>query len=161
MNKQDVEPQVAEALLDVGVSIPLWRFHLPFRKKPVQLRMTMKRPKLGTQLRIARLYLKIGVTYEKMRDFTKEEQMSFMVEHGHDVCRMIAFTICRGRYSGLLLSPLVSWILLWWVDDVYLQAACTRFVSLLGTKSFENIIRSAEKTNPTVPLNQSQQKKGS
>ncbi|WP_289771951.1 MULTISPECIES: hypothetical protein [Bacteroides] len=161
MNKQDVEPQVAEALLDVGVSIPLWRFHLPFRKKPVQLRMTMKRPKLGTQLRIARLYLKIGVTYEKMRDFTKEEQMSFMVEHGHDVCRMIALTICRGRYSGLLLSPLVSWILLWWVDDVYLQAACTRFVSLLGTKSFENIIRSAEKTNPTVPLNQSQQKKGS
>ena len=123
MNKQDVEPQVAEALLDVGVSIPLWRFHLPFRKKPVQLRMTMKRPKLGTQLRIARLYLKIGVTYEKMRDFTKEEQMSFMVEHGHDVCRMIALTICRGRYSGLLLSPLVSWILLWWVDDVYLQAA--------------------------------------
>lgn len=93
MNKQDVEPQVAEALLDVGVSIPLWRFHLPFRKKPVQLRMTMKRPKLGTQLRIARLYLKIGVTYEKMRDFTKEEQMSFMVEHGHDVCRMIALTI--------------------------------------------------------------------
>ena len=161
MNKQDVEPQVAEALLDVGVSIPLWRFHLPFRKKPVQLRMTMKRPKLGTQLRIARLYLKIGVTYEKMRDFTKEEQMSFMVEHGHDVCRMIALTICRGRYSGLLLSPLVSWILLWWVDDVYLQDACTRFVSLLGTKSFENIIRSAEKTNPTVPLNQSQQKKGS
>lgn len=161
MNKQDVEPQVAEALLDVGVSIPLWRFHLPFRKKPVQLRMTMKRPKLGTQLRIARLYLKIGVTYEKMRDFTKEEQMSFMVEHGHDVCRMIALTICRGRYSGLLLSPLVSWILLWWADDVYLQAACTRFVSLLGTKSFENIIRSAEKTNPAVPLNQSQQKKGS
>ena len=32
-------------------------------------------------------------------------------------------------------------ILLWWVDDVYLQAACTRFVSLLGTKSFENIYK--------------------
>ena len=71
MNKQDLEPQVAEALLDVGVSIPLRSFRLPFRKKPVQIRLTMKRPKLGTQIRIARLYLKMDVTYEKMLNLNK------------------------------------------------------------------------------------------
>lgn len=161
MNKQDVEPQVAEALLDVGVSIPLRSFRLPFRKKPVQIRLTMKRPKLGTQIRIARLYLQMGVTYEKIRNFNKEEQMTFMVEHGKTISRMIALTICRGRFSGFFLSGVLSWILLWLVDDVYLQAACTRFTSLMGTKSFENIIRSAEMTNPMTPLNQSHKMKGS
>lgn len=161
MNKQDLEPQVAEALLDVGVSIPLRSFRLPFRKKPVQIRLTMKRPKLGTQIRIARLYLKMDVTYEKMRNFNKEEQMTFMAEHGKTISRMIALTICRGKLSGFLLSGVLSWILLWLVDDVYLQAACTQFTSLMGTKSFENIIRSAEMTNPMTPLNQSHEIKGS
>lgn len=161
MNKQNVELQGAEALLDIGVSIPLRSFRLPFRKKPVQIRLTMKRPRLGNQVRIARLYLKIGVTFEEMRNFNKEEQMSFMSEHGAKVSLIVALTICRGILSSFLFSGILSWFLLWMVDDPYLQAAYTKFCSLIGTKSFENIIRSVEMTNPMAPLNQSHKMKGS
>ena len=46
------------------------------------------------------------------------------------------------------------------VDNLYLQVAMMKFVLLLGTESFTNIIRSAEMTNP-MKLRLSQRKKGS
>lgn len=160
-NKNIVEGEAAEALLDVGVSLPFRAIKIPFRKKPFQVRVTMKRPVLGSQIRIARVYLRIGVTFEQVRKFNKEEEMTFMAEHGKDVSRMIALTICRDLISGHLFAGFVAWILRWFVADIYLQAAYTRFASLMGTKSFESIIRSVEQTNPLEPLIQSQQEKGS
>jgi hypothetical protein len=160
-HKMQIEPQVADALLDVGVRIPLKTFHLPFRKKPVKLRIVMKRPQMGTQIRIARLYLKIGVTYAQLCSFNKEQQMLFMDEHGKDVSRIIALTICRGLVTGYLFSGIVAWMFRWFVEDIYMEAAYEKFASLLGTKSFENTIKSVEMTNPLNPLNLSQTKKRS
>ncbi|MDR0505449.1 MAG: hypothetical protein LBH32_01340 [Dysgonamonadaceae bacterium] len=159
--KTNIEAQVADALLDVGVRIPLKTFHFPFRKKPVQLRVTLKRPCLGTQIRIARLYLEMDVTCDELAAYNKEKQMHFMSEHGAKVSRMIALTICRGLVSGYLFSGIVAWFLRWFVENIYMEAAYERFVSLLGTTSFENIIKSAEMTNPLKPLNLSQKRKGS
>jgi hypothetical protein len=158
-DKFTVEPQVADALLDVGVRIPLKTFHIPFRKKPVQLRVTMKRPCLGTQIRIARLYLETGVTCDELAAYNKKKQMRFMAEHGAKISGMIALTVCRGLVSGYLFSGFVAWFLRWFVEDIYLEAACEKFVSLLGTKSFENTIKSAETTNPLTPLNVSQKRR--
>ena len=39
-----IQKEGAEALLNAGVSVPLKEFRLPFKKKPVRLRVTMKRP---------------------------------------------------------------------------------------------------------------------
>jgi len=158
-NKFQLEPQVADALLDVGVRIPLKTFHLPFQKKPVQLRVTLKRPCLGTQIRIARLYLEMGVTYDELAVFNKDKQMLFMSEHGAKVSRIIALTACRGLISSYLFSGIVAWFLRWFVEDIYMETAYEKFVSLLGTKSFENTIRSAEMTNPLTPLNVSQKRR--
>lgn len=160
MNMQ-IEQEVAEALLDVGASLPLKDIKLPFRKQPLKLRLNMKRPCLGNQMRIAREYLKMGVTYEQMRRFSKEEEMDFLVRNGKHLTKMVALTICRGAISGTLFSGLLSWFLRWFVEDVYLQGANIRFVSLLGTKSFGNIIKSVETTNPMTPQIQSQKRKGS
>ena len=74
--KKNVEIEAAEALLDVGVSLPFLQFKMPFRKKPVSIRVTMKRPCLGSQIRIARLYLQLGITYEEMEQFNKHEEMA-------------------------------------------------------------------------------------
>ena len=153
--KFQIEPEVADALLDVGVRIPLKTFHFPFRKKPVQLRITLKRPKLGTQIRIARLYLKMGVTYEQYNSYGTDQKLRFLAEHGAKISRMVALTVCRDAVSGLLFSAVVAWFLRWTVEDVYMEAAYEKFVLLLGTKSFGDIIRSAEATNPLTPLNQS------
>jgi hypothetical protein len=161
-DKFTIEQEVADALLDVGVRIPLKTFHFPLRKKPVQIRLTMKRPRLGTQIRIARLYLAMGVTYEQYNRYNTHQRLQFLAEHGAKISRMVALTVCRGAIAGWLFSELMAWFLRWVVEDIYMEAAYERFVILLGTKSFESIIKSAEEKNPLTPLNVSHnERKGS
>ena len=42
--EQLVEMECADALLDGGVSVPLKRWSVPFKKRPLELRVIMKRP---------------------------------------------------------------------------------------------------------------------
>lgn len=158
--RKEIEIEAADALLDVGVSLPLLRIKIPFRRKPLQIRLTMRRPCLGSQIRIAKLYLETGTTHEAMERFNKHEELAFMALHGVRVSKMVALTICRGKLSGWLLTPIVAWLLRWIVDDRWIQGANLRFITLLGTKSFMNIIGSVERVNPLAPRT-SQKRKGS
>lgn len=156
----NVELEAAEALLDTGVSLPFKTIRVPFTRKGFTLRVTMKRPCLGSQIRIARQYHKIGVTYKQMKAFSKDEEMNFLALHGKRISLMVALTICRGAFTGWLFAPLMAWIIRWFVPDVFIQGANLRFITLLGTKDFTNIIRSAEIANPLRPK-LSQKEKGS
>jgi hypothetical protein len=157
MDERKVQQEASEALLDVGVSVPLKPIRLPFRKKRLLLRLTMRRPRLSTQIKIARLYLSLGVTYAELEALNKDGQMCFIAEHGKTISEMVALTMCGKWWKPVWL---VSWILRHWVDNLYMQVAMMKFVLLLGTESFTNIIRSAEMTNP-MKLRLSQKKKGS
>lgn len=157
MDERKVQQEASEALLDVGVSVPLKPIQLPFRKKRLLLRLTMRRPRLSTQIKIARLYLSLGVTYAELEALDKDGQMCFIAEHGKTISDMVALTMCGKWWKPVWL---VSWILRHWVDNLYMQVAMMKFVLLLGTESFTNIIRSAEMTNP-MKLRLSQKKKGS
>lgn len=157
---KQIQREGADALLDVGVSVPLKALRVPFRKKPVELRVTMKRPYLSGQIRFARTYLSMGVTSEQMWNFSKEEEMRFLAGHGKDVSRMIAYTICRGWWSRHLLLRPVAWFVRNFMEQPYLLGAVKRFVSLMGTDPFTPIIRSAEMTNP-MKLRLSRKRKGS
>ena len=157
MDERKVQQEASEALLDVGVSVPLKPIRLPFRKKRLLLRLTMRRPRLSTQIKIARLYLSLGVTYAELEALDKDGQMRFIAEHGKTISDMVALTMCGKWWKPVWL---VSWILRHWVDNLYMQVAMMKFVLLLGTESFTNIIRSAEMTNP-MKLRLSQKKKGS
>lgn len=152
-----VEIEAAEALLDIGVSLPF--FKIPFTRKVV--RLTMGRPCLGGQIRLVRLYLQTGITYEEMLEFTKHEELVYMARHGKKVSKMVALTICRGAFATWLLSDLLAWLLRWFVDDRYLRAANMQFLRLLGTKSFMSIIRSISTANPMRPRLSQRRKKGS
>lgn len=110
MNRE-IEIEAADALLDVGVSLPLLQIKLPFRRKKFELRLTMKRPCLGNQIRIARLYLETGVTYAEMEKFDKHEELAYLSKNGIRVSKMVALTICRGKLTGWLLTPFVAWLL--------------------------------------------------
>lgn len=145
--RRSVQIEAAEALLDVGVSLPFLK--LPFRKRPI--RLTMKRPCLGNLIRITKIYLQIGVTYRQMENFDKDEELRFVAEHGGQVSRMVALTICRGAVSGTLFTGLLAWLIRWFVPDEYLQAANRQFITLLGTRSFTDIISSVETANPMKP----------
>lgn len=155
-----VEHEAAEALLDIGVSVPFKVIKIPFSKRTINLRLTMKRPCLGNQIRIARLYLELGNTSEEMEGFTTEQEMEFVAKHGKRISKMIALTICRGAITGRLFTPLMAFVIRWFVPDIFLQGANLHFITLLGTKNFMNIIRSAERVNPLRPR-LSQQEKGS
>ena len=52
-----IQREAADALLNIGISIPLKEFRLPFRKRPVKLRVTLKRPYMSGQIQFARTYL--------------------------------------------------------------------------------------------------------
>ena len=115
-----IEMEGADALLDAGVSVPLKSLRLPFRKKPVEIRATMRRPCLDGQIRIARIYLSMGVTSRQMWEFTKEQEMRFLAEHGLKIARMIALTICRGELKRRILLRPVTWAVRHWMSNEHL-----------------------------------------
>lgn len=143
-----IENEAAEALLDVGVSVPVKEWHIPFRKRPVRLRLVMRRPLLGNLVRISRIYLGMGVKAEAMREWTHDEQLLFLSEHVKDVSRIVAIAIVGRHRWGRLVDGVVAWCLRWMVADTWLFASWNAWVSLLGTKSFESIIRSLTVLNP-------------
>lgn len=157
---RQIEKEGAEALLDTGLSVPLKELHLPFFKKSIHLRVTMRRPTLAGQIRIAKEWLSMGVSYEEMWHFSKEEEMQFLDKHGKKLSRMIAYTLCRGWTSRHLLVGLTAWAVRNWMDNKYLVSVIKKFVGLMGTDSFIDIIKSAETVNP-MKLRKSQKKKGS
>ena len=157
MDERQIQQEASEALLDMGVSVPLKPIRLPWCREPLLLRLTMRRPRLSSQIRIARLYLSLGVTHAELLGLDKDEQMHFIAEHGKTISEMVALTMCGRWWKPVWL---VAWVLRHWVDNLYLQVAMMKFVLLLGTEAFTNIIRSAEMTNP-MKLKLSQGKKGS
>lgn len=155
-----IELEASEALLDIGVSVPLKSFRIPFTKRRLSLRLTMKRPCLWNMIRIANIYLQIGVTHEEMKSYTKEEEMAFIALHGNRISQMVALAICRdGILAQVMYKPL-AWFLRRSVSDVYLQGAFMCFISLMGTRAFMGIINSVERVNPMTPK-LSQKRKGS
>lgn len=157
---RQIQREGADALLDAGITVPLKALRLPFFKRPFEIRVRMRRPCLAGQIRIARSYLRMGVTSEQMRNFTKKEEMRFLAEHGKEISRMIAYTICRGWLSRHVLVNIVAWAVRNWIANEYLLVTMKAFVGLMGTDPFIPIIRSAERTNP-MKLRLSRERKGS
>ena len=152
MTGKGIEIEAAEALLDVGVSLPLIVLKVPFSKKRISvIRVKIKRPYLGTLIRMSRLYVKMGVTYDEMSKFTPAQEAEFMSEHGREIAELVALGVCRSRLSGKLFSGILASMLLWSCDDRYIFGAGFLFRSLLSTRSFRNIIRLAQRTNPMRP----------
>ena len=151
-----IQREGAEALLDAGVSLPLKDLRIPFRKEPLRLRLTMKRPTLARQIKIAHAYLSMDTTAAELEAMDHEGQMRFLVQHGKTLSHIIALTMERWWLPVWLLSWLVRHSMKW----EYQKAAFSQFVLLMGTQSFIPIIRSAEMTNP-MKLRLSQRKKGS
>lgn len=160
-NASKIEKMTAEALLDVGVSVPISKlYHLPILGRDWQLRLTMRRPYLGGLVRLSRLYLDMQVTADQVDEMGQQEQLQLLADHGKTISMIIALTICRGYLSGKILAPLVAWILRHYVEPIYLTACFTRFISLLDMGDFGVIIRYLEGLNPMSPI-LSQGNKGS
>lgn len=157
---REVQKEAADALLDVGVSVPIKEWRLPFYRKPLRLRVTLRRPRMNGAISLMRICLGIGVTSREMESYTPEENMRFMTLHGKEVSRMLAYTIVRGAVTRRVLPGVIAWLLRELVEERYLIGAYRTFYRLMGTDRFTNTIRSAERMNP-MKLRLSQGKKGS
>jgi len=118
---KQIQREGADALLDIGVSVPLKAFHIPFRKSPLELRVTMRRPYMSGQILFARTYLSMGITSEEMWGFSKEEEMQFLASHGKAVSRMVAYTLCRGPFSRRVLLRPVAWLIRNFMEQAFCQ----------------------------------------
>lgn len=155
-----VQREASEALLDLGVSLPLKEWHLPFMKRPVRWRVTMRRPRLSGQICIVRLYLSMGVSPEEVSAFAGRERLEFLARNGVKISRMVAHTLCRGPVSRRLFVRPVAWFLREAVEHRFLLGALEKFISLMGSESFTSIISSIDRANP-MKLRMSQRRKGS
>lgn len=77
MKDSHIEKEAAEALLDVGVSVPFKELCLPWRKEAIRLRFRMGRPRLGGQIRIARLFAGMNVTHAELEAMTEAERLAW------------------------------------------------------------------------------------
>lgn len=152
---QQIQIEGAEALLNAGVSLPLKDFKIPFMN-PLHLRLTMHRPTMANQIQIARTWLSVGMTLEEFESLDYDGQMHFLSKHGEKLSRMIALTMPHWWLPTCILSWFIRHSMKW----EYQKGAFEKFVTLMGTKSFIPIIRSAEAANP-MKLRLSHGKKGS
>ena len=156
MDEKKIQLEASEALLDIGVSVPFKPLRVPFRKKPVYLRMTMQRTTLGRLIELSREWLSVGMTLDEFEGLDWDGQMAFLGKHGKTLSRMIALTM-RSRWVP---TGVLSWVVRHWMPWEYQKAAVVRFLTLVGTSPFTIIIRSAARMNP-MRVRLSQGKKGS
>ncbi len=145
-----IERQLADALLDTGVSIPLFRVKLPFCRART-LRVVMSRPRLGTALRILRLYLEMDTTPAAVATMDDRAQIRFLAEHGRRLCLAIAYAVCGGFLSGRILARPLAWLIRRAVPREYIFEAQRCFIALHSTRDFMPTIAWAEAANPLTP----------
>lgn len=142
-----VEREVANVLLKVGVSLPLFRLRVPFTRCSYIFRITMKRPTLGNLIAISKIYLELGTTFEELSKFSRHEELSFMAVNGKRLSKMIALTVCSNGFTRLLV-PLLAFLIRHFVSPDIIYHSGVRYATMLSTEDFYPIIISAQKANP-------------
>lgn len=149
MRKQ-TELEASALMLDMGVSISVRPFNFLYRKRKPR-KVVMRTPGMGGIMRIYHLYLKMGVSREEMKEYTYEQNMKLVAEHGKTISRIVAYTLLRGPLLGRLLNRPVAWWLRWRVHPMFLQEAFYQLTVMLDPKPFTTIINSVEMMNPMKP----------
>lgn len=158
LTDRSVMHEAAEALLDAGISLPLVLVRLPWRDAPLTVRVVMRRPTLGSQIRVAKKFLELGVSYEQLQGMSEDEAQAFLAHHGRALSELVALCILRGRLTGKWLVRPLAWLLRWRTPSVYLLGALTTWIALQSMQPFTNTIRYIEMTQP---LSLSHKTKGS
>ena len=141
----EIDALAEKIMSDAGISLPL---RLPGGR---HIRWVMWVPNLESRCRMARMYLKMGVTYEELKVYTYEQKLEFMVRHTGTVSRMVAYGIVRGRLLGRLLNRPVAWMLRTCMHPAALEEAWMLVVGTMNAVPFGDIIRLAEVMNLMSP----------
>jgi hypothetical protein len=143
------EKKATEALLDIGLSVPLRPVR--FRKWKWIPRVTIYRPPLGGMLRILQIWFSLNTTVEQLDKMNATERLRFKMGHGRDVSKMVALCICSGFLNGKLFVPMLAWFLHWRCHEETMLYVVTEYMRLQDTKSFTTIIKLVAATNVAAP----------
>lgn len=144
------ELKACSMMLDMGVALPVCPLKYLHRKNRPR-RVIMRTPYMGSILRINRLYLSMGVTYDELKEYTFEQNAAFAEKYGKTISRMVAYTLVRGWLVGWLLNRPVAWWLRWRVHPVMLEEAMFQLLTMLDKEYFPITIRLAQKMNLMKP----------
>lgn len=145
---REIEKEVAEVFLDKGVSLPLLRFKLPFKRRYNVVRITMKRPTLGNLIQIAEVYATLDSTLEEVQKMSKTDELLFIATNGKKLSKMIALAVLRGGVKSDWLANILAWFIRKFTPTEYVFYAALTFAQMLSTSPFIPIITSAEVANP-------------
>lgn len=146
MDRLEIESLSERIMQDGGISLPL---RLPGGR---HVRWVMRIPTYASLLNIGRMYLKLGVRYDEVKEYDFEQKVEFITRHGVSVSRMVAYGIVRGCIFGRLLNRPVAWMLRHRMHPVALEEAWVIIVRMFNAVPLENIIRLAETINPMSPV---------
>lgn len=147
-----------DALLDIGVSIPLRP--LKFHRWKIIPRIVIRRPPLGGLLRITKIWLSIGISASELEKMNETQRFEFMQKHGKEVIKMVSLMVHSGRIKGVILAPILAFILKWRCHPDTLIQTASVFFEAIDSKSFTTITRSVGALNLAAPR-LGQRKKGS
>ena len=136
-DEENIRGQAADMLLDIGIDIPLLPKFL-FRKKNETV--TIHRPTLGNLIRIAKVYQRIGVSPEQIKEMDFNAQMKFVSDYGEDISRIVAFAVCSCCFTGKWMNGIIAWWLRWRVHPVMLVQAMFQLLKGTHLQSFCSII---------------------
>lgn len=147
MEARDIELLAGIALCDGGISLPL---HTVLRRRP--FRVTMRMPTTRSWIRVSMMYSRIGVTPEEYDGYDADRRIRFVLLHGRDISRMVAYGIVRGPLLGRLLNRPAARLLRELMTPDQLSAAWRALLNATSTASFGNIIASAAALDKMQPL---------
>ncbi|WP_142601900.1 hypothetical protein [Solitalea koreensis] len=108
-------------------------------------------PKLGTSLRISRIYLSMGIEDKKLDDLDMNDLLKLQAMHGSKIALLVAHVILNGYWSGKILArPLAAW-LKWRMPIRSLYTIMQMVVLHGGTADFLNTIRLTRHLKMTEP----------
>lgn len=136
---QNVELLAAETLLEKGVPLPL-RAPLLFRLFGVK-QLKVYRPSAGNHLRIGRLYLKMGITEDQLKETSLLVAKELEVKHTYTHCRIIAFTMFKGYLTPLFFNRIMAMWLKWHLSQKQIMNTAEFVLTMGGTANFMNTTR--------------------
>lgn len=152
------EFKASDMLLDLGVSVPLRPLGFLSRRF---WRVTIRRPYLGTLIRICKVYASIGVNYNEIKEYDLDQSLAFYAKHGKAISEIVAYAICRGYVSGMLFHPVVAAVLRWRAHPLVLTELYVKLAEFMNTKSFLNIISLTDRLNVLRPRLSQEEENGS
>lgn len=141
--------KAADALLDIGISIPLRAVR--FRKWKWTPRVTIRRPPLGGLLRILKVWLALEIDTKQLDNMSDNDKLELIAKHGRALSKMVALMVYSGIVSGKVLAPALALFLRWRCHPDVLLYTVHTFMELQDTQNFTSIIKSVEALNLLKP----------